>query len=89
MKISRRSFLATSCLSAAAMAGGASGLAASDPRLGRFNGTVAIFYIAHFQLVQRDWNSIEEYKGPYHPLLGYYGYKRQTGSDPETRYAES
>jgi hypothetical protein len=74
-KISRRSFLAASCLTAAAMANAPSAFAASERKLGRFNGTVAIFYIAHFQLVQRDWNSIEEYKGPYHPLLGYYGYK--------------
>jgi hypothetical protein len=81
-RISRRRFLATSCATAAAMVNSPSAfsLAANDTenagaKLGRFNGTVAIFYIAHFQLVQRDWKSIEEYKGPYHPLLGYYGYK--------------
>ena len=81
-KISRRNFLATSCLTAAAVASSSSAakLAAKDAGensvpAGRFNGTVAIFYIAHFQAVSRDWDSIEEYKGPYHPLLGYYRYK--------------
>lgn len=81
-KISRRNFLATSCLTAAAVASPSSAakLAAKDAGensvpAGRFNGTVAIFYIAHFQAVSRDWDSIEEYKGPYHPLLGYYRYK--------------
>ncbi len=81
-KVSRRSFLATSCLTATAIARSASTTQLSTNRagetgakLGRFNGTVAIFYIAHFQAVSRDWDSIEEYKGPYHPLLGYYRYK--------------
>jgi hypothetical protein len=78
-RISRRSFLTTSCLTAATLAGLPSTFPLetpeAEPRPTRFNGTVAIFYIAHFQRVSRDWDSIEEYKGPYHPLLGYYRYK--------------
>jgi len=42
-----------------------------------FKGTVAIFYSSHFQEISRDWDSIEEYRGPYHPMLGYYRYKEK------------
>ena len=38
----------------------------------RFDGTVAVFYTAHYQRDPRDWNCIEEFKGQYHPLYSYY-----------------
>ena len=44
----------------------------------RFNGTVAAFYTAHYQRDPRDWNNIDEFKGQYQPLYGYY-----RGDDPE------
>ncbi len=57
-KISRRNFLATSCLTAVAVASSSSAAQSaakdageSSARVARFNGTVAIFYIAHFQAV--------------------------------------
>ncbi len=79
-KVSRRTFLTRSCLTAAAMASSPAltPLAFGNKKPDRFNGTVAIFYISHFQRVSRDWDSIAEYKGPYHPLMGYYRYKEKT-----------
>ena len=41
-------------------------------RLQRFNGTVALWYSSHTQADSRDWDLIDEFQGPYHPLLGYY-----------------
>ena len=38
----------------------------------RFNGTVAVFYNPITQIDSREWDSIEEFNGPYHPLLGNY-----------------
>jgi hypothetical protein len=38
----------------------------------RYDGTVAVWYSAHYQKDPRDWNNIEEFKGQYHPLQGYY-----------------
>jgi hypothetical protein len=38
----------------------------------RFNGTVAIFYNPITQIDSREWDSIEEFNGPYHPLIGNY-----------------
>jgi hypothetical protein len=43
-----------------------------EAQVTRFEGTVAVWFSAHFQATRRDWNLIEEFKGPYHPLLGYY-----------------
>ena len=82
-RLSRRTFLANSSIAAVAIASGHTrfgldGTETDEVMVGRFNGTVAIFYISHFQVVHRDWDSIEEYKGPYHPLLGYYGYKTKS-----------
>jgi len=42
---------------------------------GLFKGIVAIFYTGHFQKKNREWASIAEYKGPYHPMHGYCRYK--------------
>ncbi len=39
---------------------------------GRYNGTVAIWYTPHHAVHSRDWDNIEEFKGQYHPLAGYY-----------------
>ena len=38
----------------------------------RFNGTVAIFYNPITQIDSREWDSIEEFTGPFHPLHGRY-----------------
>jgi hypothetical protein len=38
----------------------------------RYDGTVAIFYTSHHAVHSRDWDNIEEFKGQYHPLAGYY-----------------
>jgi len=42
-----------------------------------YKGTVAIFYTSAFQQTSRDWDSIKEYGGPDHPMLGYYSYKEK------------
>jgi hypothetical protein len=78
--VSRRRFLEASCGLAAIGVAHPPSLfhVLAEPamnEIGRFNGTVAIWYTSHFQIVSRDWDSIEEYKGPYHPLLGSYRYK--------------
>ncbi|MHB9022782.1 MAG: glycoside hydrolase family 71/99 protein [Armatimonadota bacterium] len=44
----------------------------------RFDGTVALWYSSHTRVDSRDWDLIEEFHGPYHPLLGYY-----KSDDPE------
>ena len=44
----------------------------------RYNKTVAVWYSSHYQNDSRDWDNIEEFKGEYHPLLGYY-----KSDDPE------
>ncbi|MEI6809821.1 MAG: hypothetical protein WCN95_13965, partial [bacterium] len=41
-------------------------------RAERFKGTVAIFFTTHYQAEKRDWETIEEVNGPYHPAAGYY-----------------
>ncbi len=41
----------------------------------RFDGTVAVWYSGHFQATDRDWKNIQEFGGPYHPLLGYYDHE--------------
>ena len=38
----------------------------------RFNGTVAVFFTAHYQVTTRDWDNIREFNGPHHPLAGPY-----------------
>ena len=38
----------------------------------RYNGTAAIWFTSHAQIDARDWNNIQEFKGDYHPLVGYY-----------------
>ena len=38
----------------------------------RFDGTVAVWFTAHYQTDPRDWRNIDEFNGPYHPLAGYY-----------------
>ena len=38
----------------------------------RFQGTVAVWFSAHYQATRRDWELIEEFGGPHHPLSGYY-----------------
>lgn len=38
----------------------------------RFDGTVAIFYNPITQVDGREWDSIAEFKGPFHPLIGNY-----------------
>ncbi len=43
-----------------------------------YNKTVAVWYSSHYQNDSRDWDNIEEFKGEYHPLLGYY-----KSDDPE------
>jgi hypothetical protein len=48
-------------------------LAMNEPdSISRYNGTVAVWYTSHSQTDPRDWNNIEEFDGPYHPLQGYY-----------------
>ena len=44
----------------------------------RFDGTVALWYSSHSRVDSRDWDLIEEFQGPHHPLLGYY-----KSDDPE------
>jgi len=39
----------------------------------RYDGTVAVWFTSHYQIDTRDWDNIEEFGGPYHPLHGYYG----------------
>lgn len=76
--------VAISCLAAIAMISppSASQVATKDSvgnvmHPSPFKGTVTIFYTGHFRKINRDWASIEEYKGPYHPMLGYYRYKKK------------
>ena len=38
----------------------------------RYDGTVAVWFTSHYQVDTRDWDNIEEFGGPYHPLGGYY-----------------
>lgn len=38
----------------------------------RYAGAVAIWFSTHYQIDSRDWDNIQEFKGLYHPLLGYY-----------------
>jgi len=38
----------------------------------RYNGTVAVWFTSHYQVDSRDWDNIEEFGGPHHPLTGYY-----------------
>jgi hypothetical protein len=38
----------------------------------RYNGTTAIWFTSHAQIDARGWNNIQEFKGDYHPLVGYY-----------------
>jgi len=38
----------------------------------RYNGTVAVWFTSHYQVDSRDWDNIEEFGGPHHPLVGYY-----------------
>jgi len=38
----------------------------------RYDGTVAVWFSSHYQVDTRDWDNIEEFGGPYHPLDGYY-----------------
>lgn len=38
----------------------------------RYDGTVAVWFSGHYQVDTRDWDNIEEFGGPYHPLAGYY-----------------
>jgi hypothetical protein len=38
----------------------------------RYDGTVAVWFTSHYQVDTRDWDNIEEFGGPYHPLAGYY-----------------
>ncbi len=45
---------------------------AENAQANRFGGTVAIFYNPITQVDSREWDSIEEFHGPYHPLIGYY-----------------
>jgi hypothetical protein len=40
--------------------------------MNRFDGIVAIFYNPITQVDPREWNSIREFNGPYHPLAGEY-----------------
>jgi len=49
-------------------------VAETDLARTRFEGTVAIFYEASKQVITREWDNIEQFNGPYHPLLGYYNY---------------
>jgi hypothetical protein len=37
-----------------------------------FNSKVLIWYTTHFACDSRDWDSINKYGNPYHPLWGYY-----------------
>jgi hypothetical protein len=43
-----------------------------EAQANRFNGTVAIFYNPITQVDSREWDSIKEFNGPYHPLIGDY-----------------
>jgi hypothetical protein len=45
---------------------------AEEAQANRFNGTVAIFYNPITQVDSREWDSIKEFNGPYHPLIGDY-----------------
>jgi hypothetical protein len=45
---------------------------AEEAQANRFNGTVAIFYNPISQIDSREWDSIKEFDGPYHPLIGNY-----------------
>jgi len=45
---------------------------ADEARAHRYNGTVAIWFTSHYQVDSRDWDNIQEFKGPFHPRLGYY-----------------
>jgi len=38
----------------------------------RYSGTVAVWFTSHYQVDSRDWDNIEEFGGPHHPLSGYY-----------------
>lgn len=46
--------------------------------LQRYNGAVAVWYSTHYQIDTRDWDNIQEFGNPHHPLLGYY-----KSDDPE------
>ena len=37
-----------------------------------FNSTVLIWFLAHFHIDNRDWDTAKKYGNPYHPLWGYY-----------------
>lgn len=43
-----------------------------EAQANRFNGSVAIFYNPITQVDSREWDSIKEFRGPYHPLIGDY-----------------
>ena len=45
---------------------------AQEAQTNRFNGTVAIFYNPIAQIDTREWDSIKEFNGPYHPLIKDY-----------------
>jgi hypothetical protein len=47
-------------------------------RAKRFDGTVAVWFTGHYQVDPRDWVTIQELNGPYHPAAGYY-----RSDDPE------
>ncbi|MFC1600909.1 glycoside hydrolase family 99-like domain-containing protein [Candidatus Sumerlaeota bacterium] len=38
----------------------------------RFDGTVAMWFSTHYQIDPREWDTIQELNGPYHPAAGYY-----------------
>ncbi len=45
---------------------------ASEAQQRRFHGTVAVFYNPITQIDSREWNSIREFHGPYHPIVPDY-----------------
>ena len=45
---------------------------AAEAEATRYEGTVAVWFTSHSQIDARDWNNIEEFNGPHHPLAGYY-----------------
>jgi hypothetical protein len=44
----------------------------AEAQASRYEGTVAVWFTSHYQIDSRDWDNIEEFDGPHHPLVGYY-----------------
>jgi hypothetical protein len=47
-------------------------MTAAEAQRNRFNGTVAVFYNPSTQIDTREWDSIREFNGPYHPIIPDY-----------------